>query len=292
MPEGSETGHRGSALARRGLEALLEASLRPPLKPVTLGVLRGSVRRWPGWRVLDSACWHAGDVLGRREAVLKGRLRSGSTMYLLARDYGHRYIYFRGEWEEPTTKFLRSVARPGWTFLDVGANAGYFSLLARDLGGPTSTVHAFEPNPEVGDLLTRSVAEHGDGAVTLVRAAVGDHQGEVEFHVSVDPGNSGLSSLRNDVLGESRRVAVDMVTLDDHCSTNGLVPDVIKIDVEGCEAQVLGGAERLLDTGVVRYVICEFEPIRAPVEPLIALLGEHGYVARAITPTGGLSAEI
>jgi len=213
-------------------------------------------------------------------------------MYLLARDYGHRYIYFRGEWEEPTTTFLRSVARPGWTFLDVGANAGYFSLLARDLGGPTSTVHAFEPNPEVGDLLARSAAELGDRAVTLVRAAVGDHLGEVELHVSVDPGNSGLSSVRTDVLSESRRLAVDMVTLDDHCSTNGLVPDVIKIDVEGCEAQVLGGAERLLDTGVVRYVICEFEPIRAPVEPLIALLGEHGYVARAITPTGGLSAEI
>jgi len=262
------------------------------MKPITLGLLSGSVRRWPQSRVLDSACWHAGQVLGRRETILKGRLRSGSTMYLLARDYGHRYIYFRGEWEEPTTKFLRSVARPGWTFLDVGANAGYFSLLAYDLGGPTSTVHAFEPNPEVGGLLERSAAEHGDGSVTLVRAAVGDHGGDAEFHVSVDPGNSGLSSLRTDVLSQSRRVLVEMVTLDDYCSAIGLVPDVIKIDVEGCEAQVLGGAGRLLATGMVRFVICEFEPIRAPVEPLVALLGEHGYVARAITPSGGLSAEI
>jgi FkbM family methyltransferase len=224
--------------------------------------------------------------------MLEGRLVTGSTIFLLARDLGHRYVYFRGTWEEPTTRFLRSVARHGWTVLDVGANAGYFSLLAYDLGGPRSNVHAFEPNPEVSGLIERSARRLAPGALTVVRAAVGDRVGTTVFHLTTDARNSGLSSLRSDVMADSEPAVVDMVTLDGYCAEHGLTPDVIKVDVEGCEVQVVQGARQLLAAGTVSYLICEFEPERAPAEPLIRLLAELGYAPRAITPTGGLTVEI
>jgi FkbM family methyltransferase len=221
---------------------------------------------------------------------LLGRLQTGSAIHLLAADHVHRYIFFHGEFEESTTRFLRSVARPGWTFLDVGANAGYFSVLALDLGGQRSSVHAFEPNPAMAKLLMRSARLNTPG-IRVVESACGEQAGTASLHLSTETTNSGLSSLRPDVLPSSAlRLEVSVVTLDGYCRENELRPDVIKIDVEGHEEQVLLGAESMLGGGVPCYVICELVPERAPAEDLLAVMSRHGYTACSIEDDGRLTA--
>src|SRR5438309_3634728 len=113
-------------------------------------------RRWPEPRPIRTAAYYTGEALARQGGRLVGTLESGSEIVLDPRDHGHREIYFTGLYEGPTTALFHKVATKGWTVLDVGANAGYFSLLAWDLGGPDSSIHAFEPHPELADLLEAS----------------------------------------------------------------------------------------------------------------------------------------
>lgn len=279
-----------AGLAEGVVRATTRVLLRTPLRGGTLALLRGAVRARPRQRAFTAPAFYAGEALGERGGELLGRLKTGSEMHLLAVDHVHRHIYFHGEFEEPTTRFLHSVARPGWTFLDVGANAGYFSLLGLDLGGPRSSVHAFEPNPAMARLLERS-ARRRSARIRVVRSACAEEAGTASFFLSTEPTNSGLSSLRPDVLPSSAsRLEVSVVTLDGYCSENQLRPDVIKIDVEGQEEKVLEGARTLLSAGVPRYVICELVPERVPAEGLLALMEGYGYRARSIDDDGRLVA--
>ncbi len=277
---------RGAARTtlRRGLGAILHSSQRERL----LHLLQDTLRGHPRSRSLSALAWHTGEILAHEDAALETNLAFGSKIYLYARDHGHRYMYFRGIWEEPTTRFLSSISRPGWTFIDVGANAGYYSLLAKSLGGDDADVHAFEPNPELFSLLARSAAETIGTPIHVSEMACGQRSEVATLHLSPDAGNSGLSTLRAGVLENPETVAVTVTSLDDYCAERAVVPSVIKIDVEGHEVSVLQGAESLLRDQVPEYVISELEPARAPFEPLRDLLASHGYNAHSISATGNL----
>jgi len=278
---GSSTTLKG--LARRAVQLMLTGPLRPP----TLAGLRAAARTFPTWRPATALAFYAGDTLATEGRELVGRLRTGSDIHLLAADYMHRHIYFFGQYEPSTTRFLQSIATPGWTFLDVGANAGYFSLLAHDLGGSGSSIHAFEPNPRLADLLERSAASKP--GIHVVRAACSDTTGPVDLHLSTTEGNTGLSTLRTDVLDRSAaRIVVSAVTLDEYCQEHAIRPDLMKIDVEGHELDVLRGAGAVLASHTLRAVICEFAPERAEVNPLFELMAEHRYTPRSLGPAGEL----
>jgi FkbM family methyltransferase len=161
-------------------------------------------------------------------------------MALCMRDHQHRAIYFFGEYEPDITALFRRLVLPGSTVFDVGANAGYFSILSRELG---ATVHAFEPNPSVRTLLTRSV-ELGPGGIEVIAAACSDHQGTMPLYLP-DAGNTGMSSLSKPI---GAHVDVDVITLDAYARRTQAHPHLVKIDVEGHEREVLSGAKSLLET--------------------------------------------
>jgi FkbM family methyltransferase len=198
-------------------------------------------------------------------------------------------MYFLGEYEPSTTRLVQRLATPGWTVLDVGANAGYFSVIAALAGGDGSHVAAFEPNPQLARMLTASVALNPQVSIHVVPAAVGDHAGELPLHLTSVSRNSGLSSMRSDLpdtAGEA--ITVSVVTIDDFCARHNLAPDLIKIDVEGFEAQVLKGAARTLVETPPRAVICEIAPGRDDPERIIGFMRAHGYEAHAIEDDGSL----
>lgn len=193
-------------------------------------------RRW------KRGAWRLGRALGNR--VLVGRTLGGTPIVLSMRDHQHRAIYFYGEHEPEITALFRRLVSPGSTFLDVGANVGYFSILAQELG---ASVHAFEPNPVVRALLTRSVSL-GPGGITVVAAACSDHEGTMALYLS-EPGNTGMTSLRApSATPVERQVEVDAITLDDYVRRTGIQPDVVKVDVEGHEREALLGAKWMLET--------------------------------------------
>jgi FkbM family methyltransferase len=173
------------------------------------------------------------------------------------RDHQHRAIYFYGAYEPEITSLFRRLVRPGSTVFDVGANAGYFALLSRELG---ATVHAFEPNPAVRALLTQSV-ELGPGGIAVLPYACSDHAGTLPLYLS-DPGETGRSGL---MVPRDTSVDVDVITLDEYARRTQARPQLVKIDVEGAEAGVIRGMSELLRT-VKPVLILELHVTKGAVE--------------------------
>jgi FkbM family methyltransferase len=180
--------------------------------------------------------WRLGEALGPR--VLIGRTPKGSPIALLMEDHQHRHLFFLRQYEPDVSALFERVIRRGDTVFDVGANAGYFSLLARDLG---AHAYAFEPNPVALRLIRRTLAIRGRG-VTLVPAACTDHDGSATLYLH-SLGNTGMASLERP---NGRPVNVRAMRLDSFAGARGLIPRVLKIDAEGHELAVIAGASNLL----------------------------------------------
>jgi FkbM family methyltransferase len=265
------------------------AIVSSPAGPAALGLARSLLRKPDPHRLAGTLAWYLGEGLAQRGEPVLGRLATGSQIWLDPRDYGHRHVYFHGTYEEETTALFHRLARPSWTVIDVGANAGYFTLLARDLGGQGSVIHAFEPSPWPASLLERTLTLR-PGEVTLRRAACAGTVGEVTFYVSHDRVNTGLGSLVSGFTSGPTAVRVSCLRLDEYCSEHGLVPDLVKIDAEGAESEVVQGMRGLLEQGVPAYVVCEVapDPRRSDPGDLIAHFADLGYDARRIGEHGEL----
>lgn len=89
------------------------------------------------------------------------------------------YVYLFGTWEPDLAAFLRRRLQPGDTFIDVGANVGYLSVLSSGLVGPQGVVVAIEPAPDARAALQETVARNDRDNIRLVTAAISDHDGEI-----------------------------------------------------------------------------------------------------------------
>ncbi|MFW5698766.1 MAG: FkbM family methyltransferase, partial [Planctomycetota bacterium] len=152
--------------------------------------------------------------------------------------------YYRAS---PLFRVMREHLAPGQTFLDIGANLGFYSYLAkRDLGCGTET---FEPEPAHFAFLERNRRHYGG----LHNLALSDDDGTVRFHVA-NTGNPGASSL---VSGDSgpdatvydRAIDVQARRLDSLLTDPGRIGAIgmAKIDVEGAEAAVVAGMSGVLE---------------------------------------------
>ena len=158
------------------------------------------------------------------------------------------HLLGEGVWEPSETAAFLAHLREGMCVFDVGANIGYYTLLAARAVGSSGRVRAFEPEPHNFALLTRNLAENGFANVRLVNAAVSDRDGVVRLHL--DDANFGAHSLEAGSVRTSsgRSVEVETVPLDrfaDEASTFD-AGVLVKVDVQGAEALVVAGAQRLL----------------------------------------------
>ncbi|MCC6389809.1 MAG: FkbM family methyltransferase [Bryobacterales bacterium] len=145
-----------------------------------------------------------------------------------------------GTYEREKLDQLASLLPAGGVFYDLGAQAGYHTVLASKLAGESGGVYAFEPLPRNQIFLRRNLELNAIRNVIVVAAAVTDLDGELCF----DPG-AGFMAGHLNMQGEGIRVRA--VSLDQWMRQEGArPPDVIKIDVEGAELSVLGGAERVI----------------------------------------------
>jgi len=164
----------------------------------------------------------------------------------MGHDYTALSLKLYGELEPVTARFLLTHMKPDGLFLDIGANAGYFSLLvARHF--PQARVVAFEPNPPIADLLAASIEDnHLEEWISLYRLAVSDKAATLQF--SVDPANSGHSRLSQQP--DLDTISVEAVTLDAWLPSRQADRPIslVKIDVEGAEHGVLRGMRQLLLT--------------------------------------------
>lgn len=157
--------------------------------------------------------------------------------------------------------------RPGDTFVDVGASAGYYSVVAAMIVGPQGRVVAVEPIPETYELLRANVALNELRNVTPIAKACWTRR-EI-LTLTLPWGDYGQASASTPRVG--RKVPVEAVPLDD--LTSGLPSiQVLKVDTEGAELEVLEGAMKTL--AKARFVVVEVTQDQAQVE---ALLRGHSF---------------
>ena len=146
-----------------------------------------------------------------------------------------------GKYEPHLTSVFERYCKRGMTVVDVGANFGYFSLLAARLVGPSGKVIAFEPNSENCRLLLSSLRLGGITNVQLIPVACDRTTGWAYYSTHV--GSNGGLINEGDLLARPG-VVVPTFRLDDIIKTP---VGLIKMDVEGAEGRVVGGATKLIE---------------------------------------------
>ena len=255
----------------------------------------------PQSRGVRNLCWHTGDRAarrpGRRGLERVARLEGGGRLVVDLAEHAFRQMYFHGTYEPDVTRVVRHLAGPGQVWLDVGANAGFYTVLLSRLLGPTGSVHAFEPNPAMAARLRRSLALNGADNVTLHELAVSDATGTATLFVprpgaggeEVDGGSGRGSLIRQTDVADAEAVEVPQVRLDDVLSALPGRVDCMKIDVEGFELAAFRGMAATLADRPPRVILSEvsFFPdcLCRPAE-LIAHLCGWGYDAYRIRDDG------
>jgi FkbM family methyltransferase len=147
-------------------------------------------------------------------------------------------------YEPHLTRLMKHFLEPGMTFVDVGSNIGYFTLLAAAAVGPTGRVYAVEANSENCRLILSSVMSNGFDHVELLPFAASDKAGWAYFTAHVGS-NGGLIGESLDTLIDTPGEVVPCATLDSLLGDQRV--DFLKLDVEGAEGLVLNGAIGVLE---------------------------------------------
>jgi FkbM family methyltransferase len=199
-------------------------------------------------------------VVGRALRWYAARYPDGSVVTIrtgLAGGYRwrryRRYVngYWIGQYELDIQHALQRELRPGDTFFDVGANAGFFTLVAARLVGPGGRCVAFDPAPENVASIREQIELNGLGHCTAMEQAVGAAAGRATFSFGT-PGDS-TGHLGETLSGEAS-TTVEVTTLDEAARRHGR-PAFVKVDVEGAEVEVLRGAVDVLNTARPRWLI-------------------------------------
>ncbi len=149
------------------------------------------------------------------------------------------------QYEPHVTRALRDTLSRGATFVDVGANIGYFTLLASKIVGPAGRVVAFEPNPDNCDLLRRSIAANDFRAITLHQNAVAEARQTLHFATAGIDSNGRVVNAAEAAAETVPLPTVEAVTLDETLADLSRI-DVIKIDVEGAESRAWRGMQAVI----------------------------------------------
>lgn len=160
--------------------------------------------------------------------------------------YVSRRIREEGIWEPFETSLVLSLLRPGDVFVDVGANIGYFSVLAASVVGAQGAVFAFEPDPDNYRLLRANAELNGlEHCITAVEAALSDVEGEGRLFLSED--NLGDHQVYS---GDEQRSSVPITLCEgsEYLAERTQRVDLLKVDTQGSEYQVIAGLMPLLES--------------------------------------------
>lgn len=146
-------------------------------------------------------------------------------------------------YEAPIVAELEKRCQPDTCFLDVGANLGFYSILAAQIAFK-GTIHAFEIDPELVTEILRNRVLNGFDNLIVVSGAVWDTDGEL-FTFGMDQAGDKTTNVVQQTNAKAPVVATSL-TLDSYCEHYQLRPNIVKIDVEGAEYHVLQGMKNIL----------------------------------------------
>jgi FkbM family methyltransferase len=215
---------------------------------------------------------------------------TGVRMWL---DLGDLFISrycLQGGFEADETRFVQNFLEADFCFIDVGANIGWFTLLAARLVGEKGRVIAFEPRPDLFARLAMSATENSFNQIEAHQVALGQETGKMPIACKVAAANPGGTwSIPNERLRATidetyEQFEVDVCRLDDFDIDRC---DLLKIDIEGAEYLALKGGSRFLSE-LRPLILSEINPIPlnnvSEVSPIYYLnfIREFGYRAHRI----------
>ena len=214
--------------------------------------VRAYFRYFPVRTGKTAAFKHLADHLWWLESRTKASTVFGSNLEVDARDICGRFIYYFGVWEPNLTAWIQSRLKPGDCFVDVGANVGYFSLLASTLVGQSGKVISVEAIQRTFEALTENLVANRAQNVRAINMAVWDKEETLSFFISSDTIDGTSTAMP---------AQAEKWKLDKRCDVRAaplcllLTPDeiaatrLIKIDVEGAESRVISGLVPILESG-------------------------------------------
>jgi len=194
------------------------------------------------WKYIAAHLWWL-------ESRATAQTEFGSTLRLDAHDLVGRYIYYFGVWEPNLTSWITERLLPGDGFIDVGANIGYYSLLASRLVGDCGKVVAVEALPQIFGTLTDNLKANCADNVRPVNMAVWDK--EERLRIFTEPQSpSGTTTLMEQWADRWELAAsceVPAAPLPSILKKEEIKSArLIKIDVEGAEWHVIAGMAPLM----------------------------------------------
>jgi FkbM family methyltransferase len=267
-----------------------------PESSIHLLAFRRAVEKLRAVKSVDTAKTRSSIYLGNNRALTT--TVDGHKIFVDTRDISLApHILLDGYWELWITQALRREITPGSFFIDIGANVGYFTVLAADWVGPAGRVLAFEPLRELAELVHSSLSVNGFlGRAKIEPLAVTSCSGESTLyrwkrHLAGSSLVDG-SQLAASFLDEVESISIRTVSLDEYLPS-GTVVDVIKIDAEGAEAGILKGAERVIVESPEIRIVMEFSPVLlrsagADPDDLIAFMRRLGFRMFRIMPDSSI----
>jgi FkbM family methyltransferase len=225
-------------------------------KRYAANVLRIALRayiRYAPWNACKAAAFRKFQhyVAWQRFSVV-AQTRYGFRVRIQVRDLVSCVIYLTGQWEPYLSAYLKRRLRPGDVFVDVGANIGYYSLLASRLVGNSGSVYSIEASTTIYAALIENIALNCCKNIVPINAAASDAEGELIVW-QADESNLGHSTTVMELAaaeGMKRESTVRADAIDSLLGPSVLKnARLVKIDVEGAErivlAPLLSGASRI-----------------------------------------------
>jgi FkbM family methyltransferase len=211
---------------------------------------------------------HEGEVVEISDGCLRGW-----KLHRFTRTVTRRHLI--GEYESFLQQLILGELKSGMTFYDVGANAGFMSLVAARALGSTGRIIAFEAHPKTAKQAARQFRlNHLDNAV-VVSAAVSDAPGFVE--IDDGPSSDMVKLVSLESKSPRRKLKVRAITLDQAADTYG-APDLVKMDIEGAEMMaLLGASETLSRFNPTLLIEIHSESLSRQVRPFLCSFGYRCY---------------
>ncbi len=184
-----------------------------------------------------------------------------------------------GVYEIELTHLLGLLLRPGDCFVDVGANEGYFSVVASRLVGK-GKVLCVEPQTRLQPIIQENLNLNACRNVTVLPLALAQSEGKTTLHLTPDTNTGSTNQFKKSRFGGAEETVLSQ-TLDSVLRAHGIERvRFLKLDCEGAELPIVLGAGELLARRAADYIFCEFHPHIVGEEPAIqidGLLREAGY---------------
>ena len=196
-------------------------------------------------------------------------------------DFNGRLLYYFGGYID--IKWVcKRILRPADNVIDIGANLGFVTHISRQIVGPQGQVHAFEPQPQLVDLMRQSLERNGYTDVVIHNIALGKNQEQQQFFIPIH--HCGAASLIafSGSGPKTRTISVSVENASVYLAKLGLSHiRLMKMDVEGYEAEIIEGALDFLKISppdaILFEIMSRYHNIPFCQQPVVKLLSQLDY---------------